>query len=123
MQQSVRKVHDQSADFEPMSQYLQQHRLHQQQRKAIATKRKQSTDAEDDCQKQQQQQQQSLQHDDDQLSQSSCCSLAPISPPLRKLKSEVCTKHLFSIELNIAWLWFFFFAASSYCRNAFTQCT
>lgn len=100
--QSLRKVQDQqqqpSNDFEPMSQYLQQqHRLHQQ-RKSIATKRKHSTDERDEeCPKQQpqqqQQQQQQLhivsQHDDDQLSQSSCSSLAPLSPPLRKLKAEV----------------------------------
>lgn len=102
--QSLRKVQDQqqqpSNDFEPMSQYLQQqHRLHQQ-RKSIATKRKQSIDErEDECPKQQHQQQQQQpqsqqhivsQHDDDQLSQSSCSSLAPISPPpLRKLKTEV----------------------------------
>lgn len=97
MQQSVRKAHDQT-DFEPMSQYLQQHRLHHQQRKAIATKRKQSTeDTEEDNPKQQHHQQHQHPHqqpiahqDDDQLSQSSCSSLAPISPPLRKLKTEVC---------------------------------
>lgn len=96
--QSLRKVQDQqqqqqpSNDFEPMSQYLQQqHRLHQQ-RKSIATKRKHSTDEREDeeCHKQQPQQHVVSQHDDDQLSQSSCSSLAPISPPpLRKLKAEV----------------------------------
>lgn len=103
--QSLRKVQDQqqqpqpSSDFEPMSQYLQQqHRLHQQ-RKSITTKRKQSTDeGEEECPKQQQQQLQShivSQHDDDQLSQSSCSSLAPISPPLRKLKTEVSVRFIF----------------------------
>lgn len=84
MQQSVRKIHEQSGKFESMSQYLQQHRLHQP-RKSIATKRKPSTDDIDvDSPKQQ-----TSHHDDDQLSQSSCSSLAPVSPPLRKLKSEV----------------------------------
>lgn len=113
--QSMRKVHESSNDFEPMSQYLQQHRLHQQ-RKPIATKRKQSTDdAEEDCHQQQDPQQQlqqqrdqqsTSQHDDDQQSQSSCSSLAPVSPPLRKLKTEVRTiffiLHSFpSIDLTI----------------------
>lgn len=97
--QSLRKVQEQQQqqadnEFEPMSQYLQQqqHRLHQQ-RKSIAIKRKHSTDdhEEETCPKQQLAQAHSIAplHDDDQLSQSSCSSLAPISPPLRKHKAEV----------------------------------
>lgn len=88
MQQSVRKVHESVAtEFEPMSQYLQQHRLHQQHGKSIATKRKQSTEDANECSPKQRQ---TPHQDDDQLSQSSCSSLAPISPPMRKLKTEVC---------------------------------
>lgn len=94
MQQSVRKLHEQSNDFEPISQHLQQHRLHSQ-RKSIASKRKHSTDTEENSPKQKQSQQpqqssSSSQHEDDLLSQSSCSPLASVSPPLRKFKTEVC---------------------------------
>lgn len=92
MQQSIRKVHEQSGDFEQMSLYLQQHRLHQQ-RTLIATKRKQSTDEIDEDSPKPHQ---TPKHDDDdELSESSCSSLALVSPPLRKLESEVCTLYTF----------------------------
>lgn len=98
MQQSVRKLHEQSNDFELITQHLQQHRLHSQRKSIAATKRKPSTDTEENSPKPKQSQQQqqpqqssaSSQHEDDLLSQSSCSPLAPVSPPLRKFKSEVC---------------------------------